>query len=200
MDERVLQAMEKWPNVPALFGWLRLDRRGYWYLKGRRIEREVTLDFIGRNYHCDEHGRWFFQNGPQRGFVDLDYTPWVYRSEPGGLLLTHTRHPVNDIRSAFVDEGGSVLLLSEHGIGLLDDHDLEWALNRLRTLDGGPVSEVRLADALHGSGETRLLLEYTNRSVPLGRIRSDDVARQFDFVARPAPLASERGERPTPSD
>ena len=35
--------------------------------------------FIGRNYERDERGCWFFQNGPQRVFVQLDYTPLVLR-------------------------------------------------------------------------------------------------------------------------
>lgn len=200
MDERVLQAMEKWPNVPALFGWLRLDRRGHWYLKGRRIEREATLDFIARNYHCDEHGRWFFQNGPQRGFVDLDYTPWIYRSQPEGSLQTHTRHPVDGIQSAWLDEAGSLLLLTEHGIGLLDDHDLAWALERLRGARGQPVPEGALADMLMADAEIDLSLVYGGETVPLGRIESGQVAERFRFVPRPAPVAGEKGERPTPAE
>ena len=28
MDEIVIRAMQKWPNVPNVFGWLKLDRRG----------------------------------------------------------------------------------------------------------------------------------------------------------------------------
>ena len=32
MDDIVLQAMVKWPKVPACYGWLGLDARGRWYL------------------------------------------------------------------------------------------------------------------------------------------------------------------------
>ena len=35
MDERVLLAKARWPNVPAAWGWLFLDRRGAWRLVDR---------------------------------------------------------------------------------------------------------------------------------------------------------------------
>ncbi|TMH99667.1 MAG: DUF2946 family protein, partial [Betaproteobacteria bacterium] len=28
MDELVARSLAKWPNVPAVYGWLALDRRG----------------------------------------------------------------------------------------------------------------------------------------------------------------------------
>src|SRR5690349_8138066 len=88
--------MVKWPAVPSVYGWLALDRRGNWLIRaaaGRfeRITNSALTDFIGRNYGCDEAGRWYFQNGPQRVFVALDYTPWVYRLDPAGCgLEAHT--------------------------------------------------------------------------------------------------------------
>mgnify|MGYP003344108236 FL=1 len=78
MDEIVRQAMAKWPNVPAVHGWLALDRRGNWLIKGETISNAQINEFIARNYTHDEAGRWFFQNGPQRVFVELAYTPMVY--------------------------------------------------------------------------------------------------------------------------
>src|SRR5437762_13798517 len=79
MDEIVLRSMLKWPDVPAVYGWLSLDRRGNWMIKtvaGRfeRIAHAAVREFIGRNYASDPEGRWYFQNGPQRVFVALDYT------------------------------------------------------------------------------------------------------------------------------
>src|SRR5690625_3539331 len=119
MDEGVIRAMLKWPNVPALYGWVRLDRRGHWHLQGQRVTRDVLIAFINRNYGQDEQGRWYFQNGPQRGYVELDYTPWVLRAQPDGSLQTQTGQPVQQLSAAFLDEQGSVLLVSEHGVGLL---------------------------------------------------------------------------------
>ena len=82
MDEQVLRSLVKWPNVPACYGWLALDRRGQWRmrdefaqtnkLRGQVIEHAVLKDFISRNYASDTLGRYFFQNGPQRVFITLD--------------------------------------------------------------------------------------------------------------------------------
>ena len=48
MDERVLRSMAKWPDVPDVYGWLSLDRRGNWLLKGERIGNQALRDFISR--------------------------------------------------------------------------------------------------------------------------------------------------------
>jgi hypothetical protein len=80
MDESVRAALARWPNVPSVYGWLSLDRRGNWLIKGERIGNPAVPEFIARNYECDERGRWFFQNGPQRVFVTLAYLPFVLRT------------------------------------------------------------------------------------------------------------------------
>src|SRR5690606_15898587 len=36
MDPEVLAAIAKWPNVPAVYGWLGLTARGEWRLRGER--------------------------------------------------------------------------------------------------------------------------------------------------------------------
>ena len=80
MDEQVLRGMARWPNVPAVFGWLALDRRGNWLLQGDAITNPTVTAYMGRNYERDGEGRWFFQNGPQRVYLDLEYTPYIYRA------------------------------------------------------------------------------------------------------------------------
>jgi len=120
--------MAKWPDVPAVYGWLALDRRGNWLLKdpgdGRfgRIGNAALREFIGRNYAADARGCWFFQNGPQRVYVRLAYTPLVVRHD-GTALVDHCGRPVQ-AAAVFLDDEGSVLVLGQHGIGLLDDRDL----------------------------------------------------------------------------
>ena len=47
MDEIVVRGMAKWPNVPAVYGWLSLDRRGDWRIKGERIANPGVSEFIG---------------------------------------------------------------------------------------------------------------------------------------------------------
>ncbi len=123
MDEIVARSIAKWPNVPAVYGWLDLDRRGNWLIKGQRIGNLALREFIGRNYAADAQGRWFFQNGPQRVYVRLAYTPLVVHYE-GEQLLDHCGRPFSPGR-AFQDDEGSVLVEGSRTIALLDDRDLE---------------------------------------------------------------------------
>ena len=123
MDEIVARSLAKWPNVHAVYGWLDLDRRGNWLIKGERIGNVALREFIARNYAADAQGGWFFQNGPQRVYVRLAYTPFVMYYE-GERLFDHCGSPVEALET-FVDDEGSVLIRGSHGIGLLDDRDLE---------------------------------------------------------------------------
>ena len=122
MDEIVVRGMAKWPDIPHVYGWLSLDRRGNWRLKGEKIGNQALREFIGRNYQPDARGCWYFQNGPQRVFVALDYTPLVVHLE-GAALFDHCGRSFSP-RQSFLDDEGSVLMLGEQGIGLLDDRDL----------------------------------------------------------------------------
>ena len=122
MDPLVARAMAKWPNVPAVYGWLSLDRRGNWLIKGERIANAALREFIGRNYAADSTGRWYFQNGPQRVFVSLAYTPWVVHYE-GDALVEHCGGAF-PAKRFYVDEEGSVLAAGERGVALVDDRDL----------------------------------------------------------------------------
>jgi hypothetical protein len=122
VDEIVARSLAKWPNVPAVYGWLSLDRRGNWLIKGERIGNVALREFIGRNYAADERGRWYFQNGPQRVYVSLAYTPLVVRYEGEGLV-DHCGRPFK-AAEALEDDEGSVLFAGSGSVGLLDDRDL----------------------------------------------------------------------------
>jgi hypothetical protein len=138
MDEAVLRSMAKWPDVPDVYGWLSLDRRGNWLIKGEKIGNAALREFISRNYAPDARGCWYFQNGPQRVFVALAYTPLALHLETGRVgdaLFDHCGRPFQP-EQAFLDEEGSVLMLGKPGIGLLDDRDLAAYADRAQGLPG----------------------------------------------------------------
>jgi Protein of unknown function (DUF2946) len=140
MDEIVALSMAKWPNVPAVYGWLQLDRRGNWRIKGERVGNAALREFICRNYQADARGCWFFQNGPQRVFVALAYTPLVVHYE-GETLVDHCGRSFASA-SYLQDEEGSVLVEGERGIALLDDRDLQRLSESVQSPPLIPRSEV----------------------------------------------------------
>lgn len=141
MDDIVKAALLKWPSVPHCYGWLALDARGDWYLrdaaaqsagpfpqvKGSRIEHEGLRAFIQRNYEADARGCQYFQNGPQRVFVDLEAAPRVYRLD-GAADAPRWRIATADgreaaYRSAWLDELGRLFLDCDLGFGLVHSLD-----------------------------------------------------------------------------
>ena len=122
MDEIVARSIARWPNVPAVYGWLALDRRGNWLLKGEKIGNAAFREFIARNYEADPQGRWFFQNGPQRVYVTLAYAPLVVHYE-ADALVDHCGRPF-EAGEFFQDDEGSVLAPGARGLALVDDRDL----------------------------------------------------------------------------
>jgi hypothetical protein len=137
MDDIVRQAMAKWPNVPHCYGWLGLDERGNWYMrddrtqaagafpqaKGSLLRHEKLVDFIHRNYEHDEAGRWYFQNGPQRVYVELQATPWIWRLGPGHAVTSHTGRAAR-VRACLLDESGRLYLDTDIGVGLVHTLDI----------------------------------------------------------------------------
>ena len=140
MDEIVARSLAKWPNVPAVYGWLSLERRGNWLIKGERIGNAALREFICRNYEADAQGRWFFQNGPQRVFVRLAYTPLVVHFE-GDTLIDHCARPFGAPVAAFLDDEGSVLVEGARGVALVDDRDLNRYAN-----DGDTLQRIKQSD------------------------------------------------------
>jgi hypothetical protein len=160
---------------------LSLDRRGDWRLQGERVTHRGLIDFLNRQYAVDERGCWFVQNGPQRVFVALAYTPWIFRLD-GESLVCHTGQPAGEIRAVFLDDEGSLLIETEVGLGLLDDRDLETAIGQCTTPNGSVATENDLAAALDGEPE-RLVW----RGFPLEAMAAVDAKKRFKFVPNPAP-------------
>jgi Protein of unknown function (DUF2946) len=140
VDEIVKAALKKWPNVPHCHGWLALDARGDWYMrddrvqragpfpqvKGSRIQHDKLREFIERNYDHDERGCWFFQNGPQRVYVELEAAPWIWRIGSGAAITSHTGRAAR-FESAWLDERGRLFLATDIGAGIVHTLDMEAA-------------------------------------------------------------------------
>lgn len=189
MDEVVIKAMAKWPNVPAVYGWLSLDARGRWRIKGDIIAHRPSLAFIARNYAADERGCWYFQNGPQRVFVELEYTPWVLRLAGDRSVETHTGHSVHNPRAAYVDEQGNLLIESELGIGLVEDRELEQMSEGITLGSGESADPEQIAQVLErgvASAGASLVLSVGGRRLAVHGIARADVPSRFGYVASPS--------------
>ena len=162
MDEMVKAALKKWPNVPACYGWLALDARGDWYMrddriqaagpfpriKGSRINHDKLREFIERNYDHDERGCWYFQNGPQRVYVELEAAPWVWRLEAvAGSVPQLRSHTGREARfdSAIVDETGRLFIATDIGLGVVHTLDMETAADAIEQ-GHWTVTDLRGAD------------------------------------------------------
>ena len=159
MDDIVKQALKKWPNVPHCYDWLALDARGDWYMrddriqaagpfprvKGSRIQHEKLREFIERNYLHDDDGSWFFQNGPQRVYVELEAAPWVWRLGAGarGVAPSVTSHTglAAKVESTWLDESGRLFLKCDLGFGVVHTLDMEAAADAVEAGEWAPVEE-----------------------------------------------------------
>ncbi|WP_431274350.1 DUF2946 family protein [Variovorax ureilyticus] len=158
MDDIVKQALAKWPNVPHCYGWLGLDARGNWYLrdaptqaagpfaasKGSMLRHEKLIEFIQRNYECDGQGQWFFQNGPQRVYVELEATPWIWRVGEDLSVRSHAGEPVEP-SACLLDEEGKLYLVAPIGLGLVHTQDVGLASEAVEQGRWVP-EDVRAAD------------------------------------------------------
>jgi len=190
MDDSVLAAIARWPDVPHVYGWLRLTARGQWQLRGEPIANAAMRDFIGRNYAGDECGRWFFQNGPQRVYVELELAPWVYRLQPDGRPSTFTGLQPRQLRAAALVDGKAFVLLTDLGAGSLDDRDAERLLAALSDSDGVPLDDAAMERAL-GDGQSLYVraacLGLGDALVPLQLLAGDALAASFGFDPAPQP-------------
>lgn len=141
MDEIVKQALAKWPDVPDCYGWLGLDARGNWFMrddrvqaqgpfagggvqsKGSLLKHDKLIEFIQRNYQPDARGQWFFQNGPQRVYVELQATPLIWRVGDDLQVQDHTGKP-GCVQCCLLDEQGYMYLATDTGFGLVHTMDM----------------------------------------------------------------------------
>lgn len=172
MDDNVLAAMKRWPDVPAVSGWLSLSVQGQWRLHpagdactpgpdgalpaGEPISNPQLLAFLSRNYNRDDTGRWYVQNGPQRVYVRLDAAPFVVatsgtHTEPA--LQSHTGSWVPSVQSWWIDSEGRLFVQTPLGPGLIAGRDTAEALGRLQPdVPGHRAIEAADLEALERDG------------------------------------------------
>lgn len=200
MDDIVIQAMAKWPNVPHCYGWLALDARGTWRMRdeaaqragspGDKLTNEALVGFINRNYLHDGRGCWYFQNGPQRVYVNLEATPFIARTDPVHGFLLQTGQPLATPEEVFVTEAGAIVLRSGQVTAQVDDRDVAHLLQALER-DGKPVGDEELLAWLErGGGE--LALCWKGGLVNVQRIATGEMAERFGFVQRPDWLVQQK--------
>jgi Protein of unknown function (DUF2946) len=185
MDDDVISAMQRWPNVPAAYGWLRLDRRGQWFLiepgtHGSLVRNERLLDYIARNYEADAQGQWYFQNGPQRVFAQLELAPLVWRVDDSANSLKW----VSQIGSvglstleAAQDTLGNIYIRTELGTGVVDDRHMGKLVNWL--IEAAQPNTASTLPSLS------LKLAVNDAAAALPVLMQADPARHFGFIKDP---------------
>jgi hypothetical protein len=195
MDDIVKKAIAKWPNVPHCYGWLALDARGAWRMRderaqqlglpGDKLNQPALLGFINRNYAADERGCWYFQNGPQRVYLNLEATPFIARTDPQHGLVLHTGEPLEKIERAGLTDAGELIVARGAKVAQLDDRDMAQVITLMR-IDGAPASDDALMDWI-GGGAGSLTLAYKEQQVAVERLARDAVPREFHFIRVPQP-------------
>ncbi len=190
MDNIVKQAMAKWPNVPHCYGWLGLDARGFWRMRdehtqatgglGERITHPALLEFINRNYTHDALGNWYFQNGPQRVYVNLQATPYIAYLQQTDFLL-HTGAALGDIDKVYLTDVGQLIFQSSNIIAMLDDRDLATCMTNLK-IDGDTLNEENFM-ALDPS--SLLTFQHQDKVFSVTVIKQDSIAKRLGFISTP---------------
>lgn len=181
MPDSTAAAFARWPDVPACYGWLSLDRRGAWRLRNEPVTHAGLLAFMNANYGADSAGNWLVSNGPQRVFVALAYTPLVYRLQPDESLSAHTGARHAGAEAALMDEEGNILLVTADGVGLLDDRDLSDFVAQCSAPDGSPATDEALLRIMSGGSGVSW------RGLPLEPVMRAEVPSRFGFEPDPKP-------------
>lgn len=195
MDDIVKQAMAKWPNVPHCYGWLALDARGGWRMRdeaaqragaaGDRLNNPALVGFINRNYLHDGHGNWYFQNGPQRVYVNLEATPFIARTDPQQGLVLQTGQALADVERVYLSDAGALVFVAGETVAQLDDRDVAQVLGLLE-LDGAAASDEAVMNWLE-RGAGALVLPWNGKRLAVARIAGDELPTTFGFNRTPAP-------------
>jgi hypothetical protein len=200
MDDIVHKAMAKWPNVPHCYGWLALDGRGTWrmrddhaqqhHLPGDKITHPALLDFIRRNYQADAEGRWFFQNGPQRVYVDLALAPMIARTDPALGFVNQFGAPIGTIQQAWINPEGILFLVTDEMVAAVSDQDMASCLSYCYLADHVVEDAFFLAWLEDTHMQAPILFKPPHQApLVLQRLGAIPAAVQFGFVSKPSDAA-----------
>ncbi len=202
MDQSVLDAMEKWPNVPAAYGWLSLNQAGQWRFHpggayqrgatGESITNTQLIEFIGRNYTHDERGCWFFQNGPQRVFVGLDAAPWVAYLDEELQLRKQNNTRIESVSHWYIDDEGKLYALTPKGMVLIQGRDVQTLFEQFmlkQAPDAMPITlqEEHLTQVIEQGITLRLTHAQENYAAPFSTIKQGEIETIGGFTAVPKP-------------
>ncbi|MCQ9617096.1 DUF2946 family protein [Paenalcaligenes niemegkensis] len=202
MDKLVHAALKKWPNVPAIYNRLHLSARGQWHLfdsdHGKPtpdtvVSSSTMLQFISRNYAADEQGNWYFQNGPQRVYVQLEKAPYIAYLDHETRLHTHTQQPIASVSSWWLTDLGELYANGNLGTALVSSQDVEQVCANLHTGDGRNILELLPIKHNEHLSATHLLwggkgLDFP-RSAPFCFTLDSKLPQQLAFTRYPCPAA-----------
>ncbi|MDY7546667.1 DUF2946 family protein [Glaciimonas sp. CA11.2] len=198
MDDIVKKAMQKWPDVPACFGWLALDARGAWRMRdeetqrhdlpGNKIMHTALCAFINRNYSIDALGRGYFQNGPQCVYVDLALTPYIAHTDPALGIVLQTGEVLTEIDQVLLTEQGQPLFVAGNKVSALDDRDIADWMTGLR-MNGLAVADERLLEWIASSADQATLIwQIAEKTFNVERTSTAELPGKFKFEQRPRQL------------
>jgi len=199
MDKQVKLAMAKWPDVPNCYGWLGLDARGAWRMRdqhvqegeglGSKITNAALCSFIGRNYQADDQGRYFFQNGPQRVYVELQSTPYIVHSDPQLGWVLHTGKVVKKWDAVWMTKEGDLVLKKADVLAKIDDRDMPDALACI-FVDAQQASDQQIVNWLtnwKNTQQANLTFLFQQHVIPILPASLAELAKSHPFVAHPLP-------------
>lgn len=180
----VPQALPDWPMVPACHGWLALDARGCWRLRGETITHPGLIAFLAAHYTSDARGNWLVNNGPQRVYVELAAAPLILRLHPGGRLVTHSGREARATGPVLVDAEGCAFLATDLGPGMIDDRDLALFAAELQHVDGAPAGDEALLALIDGQPDPELRW----RDLDVVSCARAEIPERLGFQPRPQAL------------
>lgn len=168
------------------YGWLGLNRRGTWLIRGAPVTHPAVREYLGAHYGADGHGNWLVRNGPQRAYVTLETAPLIAHPDAGGDWQSHLGRPTGAPRRAFIDEHGGLWLDTPAGPAWVEESALERVCAWLVDAAGRPAG-AELIESLTPGAPELAWLECAPGRIALHAVRRADVPALLGFVPDPRP-------------